>query len=293
MEISTLKFVVRSGGTLQEFLVNSDTALVGSGAHCEIRLAAEDAPVEQLLIQVRAGGVFGEARSLDPPTLLNGAPFTQGRLLPDSLLRIGSAELSVSLIQTDRGQQIKKGKQQSTNPVVLALSAVGFPLGLYTIFMAGPAKTALPEPVEPPALWAQVEQASCPQADPEAAAALGDKELLRAEAARERAPFSPGDGVAAVQSFARAAACLKAAGQAEAADASQGAAEDLRQKMESEFHVHQVRLDRALATRQYESARTEVRLLLSFVSGRGGEYAEWLSTLDRQIELRYSGKKRK
>jgi hypothetical protein len=56
--------------------------------------------------------------------------------------------------------------------------------------------------------------------------------------------------------------------------------------------VHRVRLERALATKSYEEARTEVRLLLSYVGRHGSPYSSWLLSLDRQIELKFAGKKR-
>src|SRR4051794_36261511 len=96
MNQGSLKFVIRdAAGNQRELGVDSDVAQLGSGAHCEIRLPPEQAAPEQLRIEARAGGVFAEVRSLSPATLLNGVPFTQGRLLPESRLQIGNFQVSV------------------------------------------------------------------------------------------------------------------------------------------------------------------------------------------------------
>jgi hypothetical protein len=116
---------------------------------------------------------------------------------------------------------------------------------------------------------------------------------VRAETARERAPFSGNDGVVAVEAFERSAACFGSAERLDRAEYAKRDAERLKRAIQQDFHVHRVRLERALATKRYEEARTEVRLLLSYVGQRGGDYTSWLSSLDRQIELKFAGKKRK
>ncbi|HYO97620.1 MAG TPA: FHA domain-containing protein [Polyangiaceae bacterium] len=293
LQSQILKFVIQgSDGQIRELVVDSDTALIGSGAHCEIRLSSDDAAVEQLRVEARSGGVFAEVRSLDPATLLNGAPFAQGRLLPDSLLRIGRTEISVSSGATEAAaQHAKKRQERSGNPLIYAMGAIGCPFGFYMLFVTQPEASALPRAVPPPALWAE-DASECRERETGAALVRGERARMQADSARERAPFRPEDGVLAVDLYARAAACLASANRPEEGAAARSAGESLRRKVASEFHVHQVRLERALATKRYDQARTELRVLLSFVGRRGGEYADWLSNLDRQIELKFSGKKR-
>lgn len=291
--ISSLKFTIRHpDGRIETLAVDSDIALVGSGAHCEIRLPADDSSVEQLVVETRPGGVFAEARSMNPPALLNGLPFTQGRLLPESFLQIGALEVSVEASQLSQERSTKQAKRTRTSPITYVAAFIGLPLGFYTV-LKPPKESALTKPPEVPALWDTDDEVTCPQKDPEVAAALAGEDLLRADAKQERAPFSSEDGVASVGLYRRAAACLSVAGDTEAAASTQAQAERMRQSMSQQFHVHRVRLERSLATQDYDAARKEVHILLMFLHQRGGPYTTWLSNLDRHLELKFAGKKRK
>jgi hypothetical protein len=291
IDISSLKFVLRDEeGQCRALTVDSDVALVGSGAHCEIRLPAEQAATEQLRVETRAGAVFAEVRSVSPVTLLNGVPFTQGRLLPESTLQVGTTELSVVVTRSGSENRSKPEAETTRSKAIYALAVLGFPLGFWLLLTAAPESAPEVAAVPAPPLFAAAE-AACPEQAAGPAAALAETELARAESSRERAPFAAEEGVNAVALYSRSAACFRVAERtAEAARVAQ-AAEELKRKMNQEFRLHQVRLEWAQATRHYDEARTEVRLLLSFVGRRGGEYSSWLSALDRQIELKYSGKK--
>jgi hypothetical protein len=293
-ELSALKLTLRfPDGARQELTVDADVALIGSGSHCEVRLPSDQAAVEQLEVSASAGGLYGQARSLERPVLLNGVPFVEGRLLPDAILRIGQVELTVELVQSSLAAGTQQQRERSGSPLIYISAIVGFPLGFYLLLGMQRGEPPLPKEVQPPPLFAQVGAQGCAHGDRDAAAAFGSEELSRAEAARERAPFSGRDGIAAVGSFERAAACFGAAQRAEHAERALQAAARLKKSIQNDFHIHRVRLERALATKRYEEARTEVRLLLSYVGSAGGEYTGWLSSLDRQIELKFAGKKRK
>jgi hypothetical protein len=293
-EVPILKLSVRhDDGTRQDLTVDAAQALIGSGSHCEIRLPSEDAAVEQLLISVDGSGIFGQVRSLERPVTLNGVPFVEGRLLSDGLLRIGRVEIFVSLVESSvtRSASGRKKAGGGSSPGIYALAAVGFPLGFYLLLTQRQAEGALPTEVEPPPLFAAASATRCPEAAPDASLALAGEELRRAETARERAPFSGQDAVSAVNAFQRAAACYGVAQAPERAADAASQAERLKENVQRDFHVHRVRLERSLATKSYEEARTEVRLLTSYVGRHGSPYASWLMSLDRQIELKFAGKK--
>jgi len=293
-EVSSLKLCLRhDDGSRQELTIDTGAALIGSGSHCEIRLPAQDAAVEQLFISLEGGGLFAQVRSLERPVTLNGVPFVEGRLLPDNLLRVGRVELTASLVESGVSQGRARAKQSQGSPTIYAMGVIGFPLGFYVLLSQGPTETTLPREVEPPPLFAAAASVHCPEAQGDAALAFGSEELARAETARERAPFSGQDAVSAVAGFQRAASCFSVAGSPEAERGAAIEAERLKNAVQTDFHVHRVRLERALATKAYEEARTEVRLLLSYVGRHSNAYSSWLLSLDRQIELKFSGKKGK
>lgn len=291
-DVASLEISVRyPDGTRQKLTVDSATTLVGSGSHCEVRLPIEDAALEQLRITSDAAGVFGQVRSLERGVMLNGAPFVEGRLLPGSVLTIGRIELILSVLETVVARGQTKQKRESGRTASYVLGALGFPLGFYLLLTQQNVEAALPSEVQPPPLFAEAANVHCPETEHDAALAVATEERRRAETARERAPFSGQDAVNAVAAFRRSAACFTLASSDERASDSVHQANALERDVQTEFHVHRVRLERALATKSYEEARTEVRLLLSYIGRRSGAYANWLLSLDRQIELKFSGKK--
>jgi hypothetical protein len=291
MDQGSLKFVLRDAvGNRRELGVDSDIARVGSGAHCEIRLPPEQAAPEQLRVEARSGGVFAEVRSLTPPTLLNGLPFTQGRLLPESRLQIGDFQISVVTASSGSERRAKPERQASRSKFVYALGAIGFPLGIWVLLTTEPQTEAAVAPVAPPALFVD-EPSTCSESTPSTASSLAVADLERADSSRERAPFDAERGVNAVALYQRAAACFRTAEQPADAKRAGLASDALKRKLNQEFRLHQVRLEWAQATHHYAEARTEVRLLLSFVGHRGAEYVAFLSALDRQFELKNSGPK--
>ncbi|HEY0465834.1 MAG TPA: FHA domain-containing protein [Polyangiaceae bacterium] len=291
-DVSMLEVSLRyPDGTRQQLTVDAATALIGSGSHCEIRLPSEDAAVEQLRISLDAAGIFGQVRSLERGVRLNGAPFVEGRLLPGNLLTIGRVELTVSAIETVVARGHTKERRNSGKSASYAVLALALPLGFYLLLSQRDSGDALPSEVKPPPLFAEASSTRCPETEHSAALAVATEERRRAETARERAPFSGQDAVNAVLAFRRSAACFVLADSGARAEGSRREADALERDVETEFHVHRVRLERALSTKSYEDARTEVRVLLSYIGRHGGAYKSWLLSLDRRIQLKFSGKK--
>jgi hypothetical protein len=286
-----LRFTIEyPDGSKRDLSVDSENVTVGSGAHCEIRLVGDEIPVEQLRLEARGGGVFAEARSMTPPALLNGLPFTQGRLQPNMTLHVGPIKLRVECAETAARPLVTRRKENKSNPAILVLAAVGFPLGIYLLLIASPQESTLGATPDAPALWAQAEDDSCMHHDPAVAEAQAVSYLEQASARRERSPFSPQDGVESVSLYVKAAGCFSQAQNTADAQFAHHEAERMRQSTSRQFHVHQVRLERALATEQYDSAQAEARMLEAFVGPRGGEYGSWLSDLQRRIKVKFSSK---
>src|ERR1700759_4935378 len=91
-----LRIELHRGSKVSVLDVQYDRALIGSGAHCDVRLAPDEAANEQLVVELIGDDeVYAQAKSLDRPCLLNGAPFLEGRLLPTSMLELGSVAICV------------------------------------------------------------------------------------------------------------------------------------------------------------------------------------------------------
>ena len=88
--MSGLEFRIRyADGRTEKLVVDSDRVLIGSGAHCEIRLPSAEAAVEHVLVTSSGGGITAQARALSPRPPSTALPFTQAPLLPESVLGVG------------------------------------------------------------------------------------------------------------------------------------------------------------------------------------------------------------
>jgi hypothetical protein len=286
--VSILRVQIRQpSGQVDPLLIESERVLIGSGAHCEIRLPLDQAAVEHVQILVRGAGVFVQVLSFQPPPTINTVPFTQGPLPPDAVLGIGQFQLTVALTNENFGGGAvvqKKKKSQGASPLsLIALLMIG--AGAYFLFFNDEQSAAQTMPREAPELFGPPLEA-CPQKGATQALALARERQTVADAKRERRPFHVQDGIAAVPVYELAAACYRQAGaQAEAADAASAAAA-LRREVNDDYRTHRVRLEHSLATKDLESARREVRLLLLFTEGKQGDYVSWLSNLDRTLKLK-------
>ena len=59
-----------------------------------------------------------------------------------------------------------------------------------------------------------------------------------------------------------------------------------------QYHVHRVRLERSLVTKNYDATLKEARIVRRFLQHSRGAYTSWLANLERQIELKFAGKKK-
>ena len=285
--MSGLEFRIRyPDGRNEQLVVDSDRVLIGSGAHCEIRLPAAESAIEHVLVTFLGGGVFATARALSPPPTINGSPFTQAPLLAESTLGVGQVQMMIGVVEVVENANVIKKKQERTSPMTYVLAAIAVPLSLYIIFDDPPNDSANKDkPKEVPALWSTA-TATCPQRAADQALGLAREKRVLAEGKRERSPFKVQDGVAAVPLFRTASACYRAAEDAGASREMDAAAERLRKSLEEDYRAHQMRLEHAIEVRDLRTAQREVKVLLAMLQGQTGPYVVWLSNLDRRLALK-------
>jgi hypothetical protein len=286
--VSGLQFRIRHpDGREEQLLVDSDRVLIGSGAHCEIRLPAAEAAVEHVLVTFLGGGVFATARALSPAPTINGSAFTQAPLLAESVLGVGQVQLLVGVVDIAENANVIKKKTERTSPMTYVLAAIAIPISLYIILDEPPSDgtSAKDRPKEVPALWASAAPA-CPQRAADQAVSFARDKRVIAEGKRERSPFHVQDGVLAVPLFQTAAACFRTGGDGAAARDSDGAADRLKRSLEEDYRAHQMRLEHAIEVRDLRTAQREVKVLMAMLSGQSGPYVTWLSNLDRRLALK-------
>lgn len=279
--------VVQGLGTLPDkIVVDSDRVLIGSGPHCEIRLPPDHAAAECVLIIMQAGAIYAQARSSDPPPLLNGAPFSETPVQPGACLQIGPAEITVSLIEVaDVGKAAVDAKKDRVSPLTYVLAAVAVPVCLFVLLDDSGKGQLEPKPAEVPALW-EGEMPKCThQAREQALSVARDKKII-ALGRRERSPFDVKDGVLAVPLFFIAADCYAAAGESASAEEMKAAGERLKLQMDESYRAHQMRLEHSIEISNLKIAQRETQVLLRMLEGRTGPYVVWLSNLERQLKLK-------
>ncbi|MBK7582475.1 MAG: hypothetical protein IPI67_20025 [Myxococcales bacterium] len=290
--MQALKFDIRHpDGRTEEVRLDSDRAMIGSGAHCEIRLGIDQAGVESVAIQLTAAGIFADARSFQPPPTINGSPFTRTQIAPGSVLGVGYTQIVASVVEVAGTEGAAQKPEQKTSPLTLLMALIVMPLALYIIFQDPPNDGVGKAPHEVPELWGPP-ATQCPQSAPQAAMAKGLEQFTKAASKQERRPFYVPDGVQAVPLYEEAAVCFQAGGDAERAKRASSMAAKLRVDVGEDFRMHRVRLEHSLSTQRYETAQKEVRVLLAFLQGKEGEYVEYLSVIERKLRIKYGDQSR-
>ena len=288
--VNGLKFHIRhADGRAEEMVIDSDRVLIGSGAHCEIRLPPEESAVEHVALQAGPEGITVQARASQPYPTVNGSPFSQAQLLPGSVLGVGRVQIQVALIEVFDGAAIGASKKSKTSTMTYVLALLALPLAGYLLLADDDEPMAPKPPDNFPQLW-DAPVSACPQQSAEQAMAFASDRLALADWRRERRPFRVQDGVAAVPLYEAAAACFRVAEQPEMAKEASEAAEQLRAEVGLDYRTHRVRLEHALSVSDWATAHKETRVLLALTESKPGEYVTWLSNLDRRLQLKFGRK---
>ncbi len=278
--------VIQGHGTVPDrIVVDSDRVLIGSGPHCEIRLPPDQAAAEHVLILMRGGAVYAQARAAEPRPLLNGAPFSETPVEPGSRLQIGPAMITVSLVEVADVAKVvdDKGKDR-VSPLTYVLAAVAVPVCLFVLLDDSGKGQIEPKPADAPPLWSE-EPAKCTHTAVEQARAVAVDKMIVALGRRERSPFDVRDGVLAVPLFQMAADCFRVAGDSGRAEEMVKAGERLQKQMDESYRAHQMRLEHSIDINQLRTAQRETEVLLRMLEGQTGPYVVWLSNLDRQLKV--------
>jgi hypothetical protein len=285
--VSLLRFEIRyADGRKEVTQVDGERALIGNGAHCDIRLPLDQAAHEHVAVEVIGGTVRLETKAFEPPATVNGMPFTNMPITPDVPLKIGSTRVFIALGDAafDGGPVVQK-KTEQTSPLMKVLAVFVLVAGAYML-LSDDAPQMAAAPAEAPELFPATATVTCPQSAPDQARAFAADKFDVAEGKRERSPFAPNDGVEAVQLYDLASACFKLGGdQARAAEAATDA-KQLRASITQDFRARRVRLEHLLAVGDLDLARNDVKVLRALTEGKQGKYVEWLRQENQMLKAR-------
>ncbi len=280
-----LTFEIRDDrGRCEVITADAERVLVGTGGHCDIRLAIDQGGVEHAVLE--ATGDLVRVRCIDPrkPLLVDGAPVSHGVLRAGAILAIGGVRMRVTFGEGTHAGVGRKEKPGSKKRLwimsaVLAATTVGMALAPKPAagHAAGPPENA-------PDLFAQRET-TCNQASAASAFAVARESLRNADARRQRYTFIPQEGVVAVQLLQRATVCFEAAGATRDAATARAEESELRERVVADYALHRLRLEHAIGVDDGRTALREVRLLRSYVQGTGGDYVTWLTDFERIAQM--------
>jgi hypothetical protein len=273
--------VIRPNSRVEELLVHSTRLLVGTGAHCDVRISGPGAGHEHLVIELLDGGLVAHARHVAPPPLHAGQPLIRAALGNDAEISVAGTHLRVTVVDAAKGAKRGQARKMLTS-VFCSLAVLALP-GLVYATLRQPGEPPIgPPPSEVTPLFDKV-SAACPVTAPDQAGASAAALRAVAELQREQHPFAVSDGLASVSSFDAAAACYTRAGQRDEASAMAAARDALRQRIEDDYRVHRVRIEHALDEGEDRMALREVRVLKRMTAGRHGAYISWLDTVERRL----------
>jgi hypothetical protein len=283
-----LLFQIRlNTGQIDTLAIDSDRVLIGSGAHCDIRLAIDQARLEHVRVDVVPQGVYATAMSFEPPPTINGVAFTQAPLPANAIVGVGQTQIQVQLVDGANPVNLRATKKKTSPALLFGLLLIG--AGAVANLLISSDNSSKLTPIEPPSLWPDEAQRVCPRPAGPVARNFAYDTLTMAESKRERRAFYPQDGVGAVLDFEVSAACFRAAGEPASAAYCDEAARGLREEMTQDFRKFRERLRYHYIHEEWVSARYDVRNLLAFCDNVQGEYKEFLKNTARDISMRGGG----
>ena len=258
-------------GRVETLLVDAPSALIGTAAHCEVRLPAGEAAQEHVeVVAMGDGTVHVSAR--EAPPQIDGVPIVSGPWPAGRTLVVGRPAIMVKLVDlTPQRRQRSPFWALAPVPVLAAVAII-------VATRSAPAADAIVPPA-PPLLAPVI--TTCPNATSATLPAFAAERARIGLAKRERSPFSPADGIEATAVLETAAACYRAANMTPEEKEIAAIAANLRAKLDEEYHVRRVRVEHAFKVGDPFGAKRELAVLLPMTAHRRGPYIDWLASVDR------------
>lgn len=278
--MANLAFEIRhADGRQERTSAQASRIVIGCGAHCDVRLAADQVAVEHVAIEDHPAGPLIRGLAPMPQATLDGVPLTAQPLGPTSFLCIGATQIRIS-----RVAHAAVAKKSAIGPAVIAklLVVAGLVGAIIHVSSMSTAEPIAPPPATPE-LFAKA-PTTCPRTDPAEARAVADEQRANADGARDRSPFDPRESRSAVKSYEIAAACYRLTQSLEASEDAAQSARRMREDTLLDFRARRVRLERLLLVNDYELAAQDVAVLSALTEGQQGEYPRWLAAVAQELK---------
>ncbi len=266
--------ITQSSGAVHLHPLNKSELTIGSDGSTDVSLAGEEKlQAQHILFAPRAEHCWVSTAKGAPLWDAEGQP-VQGAFVPwGSRLSLGSCAFELQALEIAKQDDSASNSgppapdkasesSKTTNSIfiMLLLSALAYlSLGL----LEQPETLASALPSDAPELFEA--DHSCASRNPEHRARAAEDAAF---AKSERSVFEKQDGVSAVELFAEAEACYRAAKDSTSAALAAERGMELRLELEEEFKLLRMRLSRALHAEDRELARVQLHQLLALLHHR-------------------------
>jgi hypothetical protein len=274
-----LRFTIERAKVAARVLeVDAPRALLGSGAHCEVRLAAHEAAPEHLHVRCKAAGLEVVCCGAAAATLLDGAPFVRGVVADGTRFTIGDCEVRIERTGSVRSTPALAARPSRRVVAMLSITSAAI---LASLLLRPSGADAVASPPPAPPLWSPSDAQPCARSARAEASKLGEMHWQAALMKHERSPYHLEEALEAVGLFQRAAACLEQSGNHTAAARAERAFARLSRELEADYHRRRILLGRAVEQSDWRTAAWEAAALLRLLEDRQGDYTSWLFSVQR------------
>jgi hypothetical protein len=274
-----LTFVVQEPRRPDQVIeVHANRVLLGSGAHCDIKLPLEAAAWEHVVVTQEDGSVVARVVPTDMTAVFDGEARREAHLQAGSTVKIDTVMIMLRDITSTEPKKARTNPLRSMVMIVGGLVAAAAILILKNASAGGtPPPPRAPDPIGH-------EQASCPEK--QGALPLAHQKLALARSKKERFRFYPRDGVDAVAYYETAAACFEVAKEHARAESALDEARGVQASVRDDFHASRVRLERALVRKDARNALAQVKFQRELLQGGvdADAYITWLALLQSKLE---------
>lgn len=264
----------------ERFEIEDVRVLVGSGAHCDIRLPI-DAAYEHVVLTQEGDAVVARPALRELTMLVDGERSTERELSAGNVVTVEGS--TIEILSLDEIREESK-KSSPLRHVAVGLATLLVVFGFALASSAGTSQTALAPPPPDPAPIPKT--ALCPETDRALAGELARQKLTQAADRQQRFRFHAGDGPESVRLYTFAGACFAASGDEGAAADARLRGERMQAVIVEQFRVARVRLDRALTDGRAVQALQQIEFMRALLGTREDTraYVEWLIVLQSKVE---------
>ena len=243
-ELSFSLQVYRGSSPAEVIVIRHSRVLIGTGAHCDIRLADIEGAREHAELAIEGDQAIARALSYQIPALLNGVPLVGAyKLEQGSELSIIGTRIVVNVVR-EVNRNGRSPARRIVTALGIALGLLFIPVAVYAAFNRS-SEEAIGAPPPPTPLW-EAPTTACKFDAPDQAAHYAVQMRALGDANRERYPFDIRDGIHAVSAFEMAAVCQRRAGRSREAAIDEELTTEIREVVESDYFAHRIRLERRL-----------------------------------------------